>query len=111
MAYATAHTIFPLTVTRPAAFKATHTRKSENFELARIAAIVPVAQPEYQTEMEVTCAIAGGTFKGLAQVAYKAAKDYQAYLKAIQPRRFFRRAASNASRIAIINFRPGYATR
>jgi len=71
----------------------------------KVKLIHSVTVPEYQTEMDVTRAIASGTFKGFATEAYEAAKRYQ---QAIKPR-FYRRASKEAKPVGI-NFVPGYAS-
>ena len=109
--YVTTHisTVFPLTATRPAGYKFRASR-ADNRELARIETVPVVAQPTYATEADVTSAIAAGTFKGFATEAYAAAKRYQAYLKAIAPRKFFRRSKSDATKVSSLNFVAGYAS-
>jgi hypothetical protein len=105
--YATSKTatIFPLTATRPVGFVG-RSHASENKELVRKAALPVVSAPIYETEMDVTRAIADGSFKGFASEAYALAKRYQAYLKTLKPH-FFRKAS--ASTVVGLNFRPGYS--
>jgi hypothetical protein len=47
----------------------------------KVTLIHAVTPPVYLTEMDVTRAIASGTFKGFANEAYSAAKQFQNYLK------------------------------
>lgn len=77
--YITTHvaSVFPIVATRP-----------QDYKFLRYASRVPdaaIEAPEYPTEMDVTRAIAAGTFKGFASSAYAAAKAYQ--IKLIASRR------------------------
>jgi hypothetical protein len=76
-------------------------------EAIRIASIPVVAKPMYETEMDVTRAIADKSFRGFTSIAYEEARRYQAYLKAIQPKGFFAKKGGSP-RPTGLNFRAGY---
>lgn len=77
--YITTHvsTVFPLTATRPEGFKFHPVKEPKQAKLA------PVA-PLYATEIEVTRAIAAGTFKGSPSEAYATAASYQKAMKVLK---------------------------
>jgi hypothetical protein len=58
------------------------THRLENRQIERQMSKTYMPEPLYVTEMDVTRAIASGTFIGFAPTAYETAKQYQAYLKA-----------------------------
>lgn len=47
----------------------------------KVRLIHSISEPEYRTEIEVTRAIAAGTFRGFANEAYAKARQFQAYLR------------------------------
>ena len=67
-------------------------------------------RPRYETELEVSRAVAEGKISFLNTMqAYAEARQYQAELKAANKCKFFRKPTGKT--VIGMNWRPGYATR